>query len=353
MKIVHCLPSLQLGGIETMLVNIANQQVKANDVFIIVFMNQVESTLLNRLNRNVHFLCARRKRGSLSILPIIKLNYWLWKINPEVIHVHVASLVRLIFYRYLKKTVITLHTTFCKEIVNKPSYYKVKKIFAISYAVQKNLFDRLGLESTVVYNGIDIGPIKSLISHDINHSTFSITQVSRLDHNHKGQHILVQAVAIIKKMGIDRIALDLIGSGPSETYLKNLAKELKVNDIVNFLGDRPQAYIFEHLCEYDLFVQPSIFEGFGITVAEAMAAKIPVLVSENQGPLEIIENGRCGYTFKNGDPEDLANVIIRIIKNGYPREMIEKAYERVCTLYDVRNTSRIYLEQYIDIGLCT
>lgn len=352
MKIVHLLPAFQLGGIETMLVNIANQQAKNNDVYIIVLMNQVDPSLYNRLDKKIIFLSALRKRRSLNILPIMKLNYWLWKINPGIIHIHIASLVRLILSRYLEKSVLTLHTTFNKKIISKSSYYKVKKIFSISYAVQKDLLDRLGLESTVVFNGIDVGAIKCLNSPNNNRSIFSIIQVSRLDHNHKGQHILIQAISILKMRGIDNIVLDFIGVGPSDSYLKNLTNELNLNDCVTFLGDKPQKYIFDHLCLYDLFVQPSIFEGFGITVAEAMTAKIPVLVSENQGPLEIIDNGKCGYTFKNGDPEDLANVIFKIIQNGYPTQLIENAYKRVRTLYDVRNTSSKYLEQYIDSGIC-
>lgn len=52
-----------------------------------------------------------------------------------------------------------------------------------------------------------------------------------------------------------------------------------------------QEWIYHNLCNFDLFIQPSRFEGFGLTVAEAIAAKVTVLVSNIQGPMEIIDDG--------------------------------------------------------------
>ena len=95
-----------------------------------------------------------------------------------------------------------------------------------------------------------------------------------------------------------------------------------------------------------MFVQPSIYEGFGLTVAEAMAAKIPVLVSENQGPLEIIDNGKYGYYFKNGDANDCADKIINIIEQGVDKNLIEAAYNRVEENYSVTQTAINYINEY-------
>lgn len=112
------------------------------------------------------------------------------------------------------------------------------------------------------------------------------------------------------------------------------------------MGAKDQSFIFEHLCDYDLYVQPSIYEGFGLTVAESMAAKVPVLVSENQGPLEIIDNGKYGYYFKNQDVEDCASKIEMFLKHKNDPSMISSAYQRVASLYNVKNTARKYLELY-------
>lgn len=346
MKIVHIIPSFRFGGIETMIVNIANYQSETNDVYILVLMDQVESSLVERLSSRVHFICTRRKAKSLSIIPLLKFNYWLWKIQPDIIHIHDASLARFIIHKFLDKAILTLHTTFYRKVQHRYCYHKIKKIYAISYAVQKNLLNYLNRQSSVVCDGIDVDKIKKHSVVKLDKKYFSMVQVSRLDHEQKGQHLLIQAISKLKeKKGIP-ILLDFIGSGRSFDYLKKLAQELNVQNCIRFLGSKTQDYIFDHLCEYDLFVQPSIFEGFGLTVAEAMAAKVPVLVSANEGPLEIINGGKCGYTFQNGNVEDLVNQIRKIIEQGRSSEMIEAAYERVRTYYNVKGTAECYLDEY-------
>lgn len=77
-----------------------------------------------------------------------------------------------------------------------------------------------------------------------------------------------------------------------------------------------------------------------------MAAKIPVLVSENQGPLEIIDYGKYGYSFKNMDVNDCADKIETFLKGHNNISMIESAYKRVTELYNVRITAKTYLEKY-------
>lgn len=104
---------------------------------------------------------------------------------------------------------------------------------------------------------------------------------------------------------------------------------------------------YDHLCNYDLFVQPSIYEGFGLTVAEAMAARVPVLVSSGQGPEEVIGNGKCGYVFKNGDQTDCAAKIRIFLEGKDDKSLVESAYERVWKLYNIKVTVQTYLDKYV------
>ena len=59
-------------------------------------------------------------------------------------------------------------------------------------------------------------------------------------------------------------------------YNIGLVQEYNLNSYISFLGSKDTHYIEQHLKDYDLLVQPSRIEGFGLTVAEAMAAKVPV-----------------------------------------------------------------------------
>ena len=101
-----------------------------------------------------------------------------------------------------------------------------------------------------------------------------------------------------------------------------------------------------------MFIQPSRYEGFGLTVAEAMVAKVPVLSSNIEGPVEIMtvndggSNRLVGYTFETQNPEDLAKNIAEFVQNGRNEESVELGRRHVMANYDIRNTALRYLEEY-------
>lgn len=347
MNILHITYSFGLGGIETMLLNIANCQSNLNHkVHVFVINDEINDELCKRLNPQIEFHALRRVIGSKNPFDILKINLLIAKIAPDVIHFHYASITKFVLLpNYKKISCVTLHAMCSKE--NSEHLYRFKNIYAISNVVKEDISKVVNLNSEVVLNGLD--PTLISCKRKINNpDKFKIVQLSRLLHKVKGQHILIEAIKILKDKGHTNLQLDLIGGGESYQFLKDLVAKLGVEDIVNFLGERDQPYIFEHLCNYDLSVQPSIIEGFGLTVAEAMAAKVPVLVSENQGPLEIIDYGKFGYVFKNGDAADCAKTIDEIITKGRDNTLVELAYKRATHEYNVNTTAKEYINKYTE-----
>ena len=170
-----------------------------------------------------------------------------------------------------------------------------------------------------------------------------VVMVSRLEHDKKGQDLLIRAAAALQ----GTVTVDFIGIGSSMEYLKQLTAELHAETYVRFLGKQTQDYVAAHLTDYDLFVQPSRWEGFGLTVAEAMAAGVPVLVSDGQGPAEVTQGSRYGWLFANGDADDLQRQIV-FIKENYGEAMTkaDEAKDYVRNTYDVSVTARAYLQEY-------
>lgn len=347
MKIVHLTYLLTFGGIETMLVNIANEQVLfGHEVEIIVVEKRVvEPQLRKLLNPKIRLYQARRIPNTKDLLSVFRINWFLLKAHPDVIHIHASGLMRCILMPWMrKKTCCTLHALpFDKNTV---SIKSVPKVFAISEVVHRELIERYGVDSTVVYNGIH--PELIMVRKDkIVHKGLRIVVVSRLEHKKKGQDIIIHALYELKRRGLTDISVDFIGDGESKCFLEKESRDFGVEKQVLFLGSRPQEYIFEHLADYDLFVQPSRYDGFALTVAEAMAAKVPVLVASGQGPEEVIDHGHCGYIFKNGDVVDCADKIAQLLRNGIDAATTEKAYERVWKLYNVNVTAKSYLDNYL------
>ena len=327
-----------------MLRNIANEQAKlGHSIYIIVINNYINDELRTSLNESIKFYCLKREKGSKNPIPYIRLNLLLRKISADIIHLHYSSIAKFIFLPSLKRKLCATHHDVCNR-GNFVNLYRCKRIYAISNIVKEDIFKWTGLNSEVVLNGIDVSKIRYSTAHQAD--IFRIVQVSRLMHEKKGQHILIKAFHQLIDRRYTQLHLDFIGDGESREYLENLVNELGLSEYISFLGAKDQSYIYTHLCEYDLYVQPSIYEGFGLTVAEAMAAKVPVLVSENQGPLEIIDYGKYGYSFKNMDVNDCADKIEIFLKGHNNLSMIESAYKRVTELYNVRITAKTYLEKY-------
>jgi len=179
---------------------------------------------------------------------------------------------------------------------------------------------------------------------------FRVVQVSRLDHEIKGQDILIRALKRVNEvLGEGNVLVDFIGGGASFDYLQNLAIECRVEQFCRFLGIKTRQYVYANLCHYDLLVQPSRYEGFGLTVVEGIAAGLPVLVSDREGPMEIIEGGRLGECFTSEDFADCAAKILEIVeasKRPDYAQMMEKRTAYARSRFDIHLTAENYVNEY-------
>lgn len=347
MRIAHLTWSMGIGGIQTMLTGIVNEQVKAgHEVGIFVIDTYVSETIMNKLDSRVKVFYMGRVRGTKPVWPFIKLNWQLWKYKPDIIHSHAGKLAKVVFTS--TPMVATVH-----NMKTKPANYrKYKRKFAISEAVKKDWIRKGCDELIVIENGIPCNEIKYKQEYN-NNDTINIVQVSRIFFSPKRQDLVVFALAKLREciqkdttLYRKQCIVHFVGDGNDMPKLKAIVDEQKMQDYVVFEGFRDRDWVYEHLCDFDLFLQPSDYEGFGLTVAEACAAKLPVLVSDVDGPLEVIDNGNLGMVFKHGDANDLCSQLIRFIKGGYDKSLIEKAYQNTTQKYDVRRTAHRYLDEY-------
>ncbi|MDE6288441.1 MAG: glycosyltransferase family 4 protein [Muribaculaceae bacterium] len=339
MKISHILWGLDYGGIETMVVNIANEQVAAgHDVTVIIINSLVNPELKSRLKPQIKVVELGRKEGSRNPWHIFKLNRAIKKAAADVVHFHNVNIARLVNKGLLKKWCTTHHTTWRPELAR---FFKGHhKLFAISPEASDDLRNRADVEAQVIVNGIETDRFRKRENAD-NSTPFRIVQIGRLNLAIKGQDITMEAVKSLVDKGYN-VHVDFIGSGDALDTLVKLAKAFGIEKNVTFRGARSQEYIQEHLADYDLLVQPSRIEGFGLTVAEAMAARVPVAVSDLPALVSIVDNGSCGYIFRGDSAVKCAKAIEQAM-NGENTAMIDRAEERVHKLYDVRSTAHNYL----------
>ncbi len=344
MKITHLIFAFNTGGSETMLVDIVNEQCNYAEISIIIINNKYNQSLIKKIDSRVKVYFINRSEGSRNLFKFIKLNALLFNIKSVVVHCHNHNIIPLLFPKFRETAVLTLH-----DVGIEIKYLKLyNKLFAISDIVKEDIRKRSSLDAIRIYNGIYAEKIQVKENYSLT-ETFRIVQVSRLNHLKKGQHIAIDALKILKDKGIDTIKLDFIGEGESEQFLKDTVSNYKIESQISFLGNKSRDFIYSTLKDYHLLIQPSIYEGFGLTVAEGMAAKLPVLVSDVDGPMEVIENGKCGYYFGTGNANSLATMIEKVMtdyKTNNIQTLVDKAYVRVDEDFDIKKTAKRYYESY-------
>lgn len=344
MRVAHLIWSFMAGGSETMLVDIANEQALSSEVAIIIGNSDTADVVLQSLSHRVKVELIGRPPASRNPWYIFKIVQALKTFKPDIVHAHQESFVKILRFLSIPK-VLTVHDT--NQTLQSIREYDA--LYSISEAVRHDIQTKQpDVRSTVICNGICFSTVQHKTSYG--QLPFRVVQVGRLDHRIKGQDILLRALqTAAKSIGSGKITLDFIGEGPSREYLIALAKELGIAGQCRFLGAQPRKTIYEQLHTYDLLVQPSRYEGFGLTVVEAMAARIPVLVSNMEGPMEIIANGKHGYFFTAEDHVDCSQKLINIIedsqKENFSKHLIAHA-EYAKKQFDIADTAQQYLAAY-------
>jgi glycosyltransferase involved in cell wall biosynthesis len=141
----------------------------------------------------------------------------------------------------------------------------------------------------------------------------------------------------------------VVGDGAQREQLAAAATALGVGPAVRFLGAGRE--LVDHALEAaDIVVAPSLSEGFGLAVLEAMAMGRPCVTSRTGGLPEIVEHERSGFLVAPGDVSELADALLRLARDPeLRRRMGRRGRELVETRFDIRETARRLAALYDDI----
>jgi len=167
----------------------------------------------------------------------------------------------------------------------------------------------------------------------------------------KGANILLEAINILnhnKKFNYNSEFL-IIGDGYMKNSLQSYVK-LKNLKNVKFIPFQNQKKLSELYQKSDVFIIPSLFEPWGLTVNEAMAAENAIISSSAvASAYDLVSNNVNGYRFKNGDSKDLANKILKIFKN---RKKIKKYQSNSLKIISKWNFNQCFLGIQKAINKC-
>ncbi len=209
-----------------------------------------------------------------------------------------------------------------------------KKVIAISSGTKASLVDSYGIPSEkidVIYLGVDLERFSS---------NEQVTQTSAF-----GREYLLYVGRIVPRKGIEyalhafhrvreregRFKFVVVGEG-ERSYMNSLvrlAKQLRIYDDVNFLGQVSDEELPPLYRDASLFIFPSLVEGFGLACLEAMACGTPVIASDIPGVREVVIDGSTGFLVPPRNHIELAKAILKsTTESALMRKLSHNASQR-------------------------
>lgn len=353
MKVLRVINSLGIGGAERSIVNnvpIHNKRGIETDVLL---LNGKKSFFIDSLKeQSVKVMYLEKKENIKSIYnPLLLFRLIKYFKNYDIVHAHLfpsiywVSLAKL-FSKSKVKLVLTEHSTENRrrnsnkliKLIERKIYANYDAIITITPEAKKNLEKHLGSEKNIhmIYNGVDLKSFENVKSNYkfpnkniLN--PFYLVQVASF-REQKDQKTLIRA---LKHLPENIIAV-FVGDGKTRKDCMDLASELSLNNRVIFLG--LQNNIPEIMHAADIVIMSSIYEGFGRSAVEGMAAKKPVVASDVDGLAKVVNDKRL--LFKVGDDLELAKIVLKLYQN----EELYSEFSEICYL----NAQRFSLENMIE-----
>jgi glycosyltransferase involved in cell wall biosynthesis len=178
-------------------------------------------------------------------------------------------------------------------------------------------------DQLTIYNSIDVDRLQMIatkyqLRQDLNSigiypETYLIGAVSRMRFE-KGIDLLIAAFAELLRTVDCDLKLLVVGEGPDRQELEELSIKLNCQDNIVFYGATLWGEAMQLMARMDIVVVPSRFEGFGLAAAEAMAMGKPLVCSNAFGLSELVSHEKEGLLFKNGEAQDLAEQLQKLIR---------------------------------------
>jgi len=234
--------------------------------------------------------------------------------------------------------IVTCHHTYRQQIqylrsqfwklvfipFEKRTYRLATKIVCVSDATKRALIDHYNISEkkiTTIYNAVDRNQFHPLGEEK---DPTSIVYVGRID-KRKGIEFLIRSMPLVVQR-IPEAHLLVGGKGGLLETMKSLVTRLHLERNVTFLGFVPDDQLNALYNRAQCVVAPSVFEGFGITVIEALAAGTRVVGSDTDGIREILNSGDYGRLVPYGNTHALAGAIVAELKSPRTAQALRPEY---------------------------
>lgn len=331
LRILHVITTINRGGAENHLVDLVIGQLNAGTEVSVAYMKGDGYWRDKLISAGCSVLPLGLRRYG-EIKPLVRLGRLLREFQPDIVHAHMPpaelySRLAMMVSGFSGSFVISKHNDerffsgWGQRFVGRWVLSRAKRVIAISGAVHRyveaNLRPQPGQVVTVHY-GIDPGPYRAItpevvsgvrVCWEIPEGAHVIGTVARFVPQ-KALHVLLKAYANYRTSAVRDSRLVLVGRGPLEGDLKQLAVTLGIESVVVWAGFRED--IQAVMRAFDCFALTSEYEGFGLVLLEAMAAERPVVATAVSAIPEVVVDGVTGILCPAGDVESVAAAFSRL-----------------------------------------
>jgi glycosyltransferase involved in cell wall biosynthesis len=335
LKIAQLLPSLDIGGMERLAIDLARRQV-ADGHTALIYCTRYAGQLAPEAESYGVSLHAFGKTDGPSFSLVRALARKLREHRVDVLHAHNALVLHYgLFAARLARVPVVINTRHggnlnwdpkCERIWSFATRWTDRVVFISEgvrdFYVEK---DKLSLRNTrVIYNGIDVSKFSARKAQPLSHlPRFRFGAVGRLVPA-KDHITLIRAFAEVSR-SLPQSELHLLGDGPCRSEIERTIRNLGLVDRVSLLGGSSEVAGF--LSSLDAFVLSSIDEGLPISVVEALAAGLPVISTRLPGLEELApERVVAGYC-PPAQPALLAELMLKVAGRPDLAELGSKAQQ--------------------------
>ena len=245
----------------------------------------------------------------------------------------------------------TSHTAFCDKKLLNCYAYKNAHLIACGEMVKKSLYDFYGINNVkVIHNAVKPFSGKyekdSLLTELKLKNCFLVGNVSRLS-KEKGVEYFIYAIPkILEKYKNTKFVI--VGIGEEEENLRQLCKEIGVEESVLFMGY--QSNVQNVISQMDIMVLSSLMEGLPLTPIETFSVGKSVIATAVGGTVEIVRDGIDGYLVKAKDSDAISEKINYLIEHPDIKHNFEtKAKERFDEKFSFEKLRMDYIDFYINL----
>lgn len=342
-RIVHVVFHLDVGGVETGVVNLARGLAKRGYPQAVCCLER-GGALSGRVPPAIPvWNCGTE--WCRRWLPLLRVARRLRRFRPDIVHARNAGAWRNAGAAWLLagcpgRLVFTIHGPgedscgwrfrLCHRFLS----LFTTRLAAVSDATAQEFAGKAGIpldRFEILHSGVDTNMFRPRRTRHGNLcKALVLGCVARMD-GLKGHDTLLAAFASLHERSPVSLKLHLIGDGVRRAALERWAQALAIGDSVRFLGEC--ADVQRHMRHFDMFVLASPREGRPTSIMEALATGIPVVATRVGAVGELLDEGRLGLLIEPNDPEAIANAVLSLVRDATRRQQLGSAAREHAVLH--------------------